>query len=158
MHSETSTHDSAGYLKNGIVSEHFADGSLSSVGEYVNGHKTGEWNYYLRNGRLKARGCYRDGKMTGAWTWHRENGALMQTGSFADDTKVGSGSAIILPQCTTPPAPRRTSTQLGVLRDGTPSGPPRLPVLRDLVPVTAPVTSTTSPACAAMRGYPRVAA
>jgi len=33
-----------GLLKNGLFEEHFKDGTLSSVGEYIEGEKTGEWN------------------------------------------------------------------------------------------------------------------
>ena len=31
-------------MKNGLFEEHFKDGTLSSVGEYIEGEKTGEWN------------------------------------------------------------------------------------------------------------------
>ena len=33
-----------GLLKKGLFEEHFKDGTLSSVGEYIEGEKTGEWN------------------------------------------------------------------------------------------------------------------
>ena len=38
--------DTPGGAKNGIVEEHFKDGTLASVGEFRDGEKTGEWKYY----------------------------------------------------------------------------------------------------------------
>jgi hypothetical protein len=55
MKLDTSKYDSKGQLKNGLFKEYFKDGTLSCVGKYINGEKTGEWKYYLRNGLL--RGC-----------------------------------------------------------------------------------------------------
>lgn len=77
--------DADGRLKNGVFKEFFKDGTLSSVGEYSEGEKVGEWRYYLRNGLLKAIGRFSNGKMTGEWAWYRENGEPMNTGSFNDD-------------------------------------------------------------------------
>jgi len=56
MKSDKSRYDASGQLKNGLFKEHFKDGSLSCVGKYKDGEKTGEWKYYLRNGVLRAVG------------------------------------------------------------------------------------------------------
>jgi antitoxin component YwqK of YwqJK toxin-antitoxin module len=87
MKLDKSEHGRDGEFKNGVFEEQFKDGTLASVGEYVNGEKTGEWKYYLRNGLLKAIGEYSNGKLTGEWKWYRENGNLMQTGAFENEKK-----------------------------------------------------------------------
>ncbi len=58
-------------MKEGVFKQYFKDGTVSCVGEYVNGERSGEWKYYLRSGLVKAIGCYDQGKMTGAWTEQR---------------------------------------------------------------------------------------
>ena len=65
--------DNNGQLKNGLFNTFFKDGSLSTVGEYVDGRKTGEWHYYLNNGLLKAAGYYENDIMIGEWVWYRKN-------------------------------------------------------------------------------------
>ncbi len=41
---DTSKSKANGLLKNGLFEEHFKGGALSSVGEYIEEEKTGEWN------------------------------------------------------------------------------------------------------------------
>ncbi len=67
MKIDKSQHDTRGQLKNGILKEHFKNGTLSCIGEYTIGEKTGEWKYYLKNEILKAIGKYSNGKMEGEW-------------------------------------------------------------------------------------------
>ncbi len=86
---DDSKYDSSGQLKNGLFEEHFKDGTLSCVGEYINGEKAGEWKYYFRNGMVQAIGRYSNGKLIDKWTWYRQNGQLMQTGTFEEEKKVG---------------------------------------------------------------------
>lgn len=85
---DASRYDENRQLKNGVIETYFKDGTLSTLGTYVDGEKDGEWQYYLKNGRFKAQGHYAHGKMTGDWVWYQENGELMQTGSFIDDEKA----------------------------------------------------------------------
>ena len=38
--------------KTGLTKEFFSDGTLSSVGKYIAGKKTGEWKFYDAHGNL----------------------------------------------------------------------------------------------------------
>lgn len=44
MKRDKNKYDSKGQLKNGLFKEYFKDGTLSCVGEYLNGEKTGGGN------------------------------------------------------------------------------------------------------------------
>ena len=44
MKMDKNKYDSKGQLKNGLFKEYFKDGTLSCVGEYLNGEKTGGGN------------------------------------------------------------------------------------------------------------------
>jgi antitoxin component YwqK of YwqJK toxin-antitoxin module len=57
----------------GLQPARFRDGTVSAVGRYSGGKKTGLWKYYLRNGPLKARGRHVHGALDGPWKWFREN-------------------------------------------------------------------------------------
>ncbi len=46
MKIDKSQHDTRGQLKNGILKEHFKNGTLSCIGEYTIGEKTGEWKLF----------------------------------------------------------------------------------------------------------------
>ena len=53
MKRDKNKYDSKGQLKNGLFKEYFKDGTLSCVGEYLNGEKTGEWEgIYKFSGNL----------------------------------------------------------------------------------------------------------
>jgi hypothetical protein len=43
MNADKAKYGPDGQLKNGIFEEHFKDGTLSFVGAYSRGEKTGEW-------------------------------------------------------------------------------------------------------------------
>jgi hypothetical protein len=47
------------------------DGTVSAVGNYSGGKRTGVWKYYFRNGRLRATGRFAMGQIEGPWRWCR---------------------------------------------------------------------------------------
>ena len=67
------------------------DGSLESVGRWVDGKRVGAWKFWHHDGKTrKAEGRYdADGLFTGLWKWYAANGALRQRGRFEKGEQVG---------------------------------------------------------------------
>ena len=42
---------------------------LESIGNYLDGEKTGEWKWYYENGELEKTGTFLDGKLLGEWKY-----------------------------------------------------------------------------------------
>ena len=67
----------------------FKDGTVSGVGEYLDGDRHGRWIFYYRNGLPKADVGYDHGQLDGDCTWYRDSGGLLQKGIFAKGQQVG---------------------------------------------------------------------
>ncbi len=53
--------------------------SKNSTGQYLNGKKTGEWEYWYRNGIRRSTGKYTNDKKTGIWrSWNKEGIELLE--------------------------------------------------------------------------------
>ncbi|MGM0582847.1 MAG: hypothetical protein ACQES1_10905 [Bacteroidota bacterium] len=57
--------------------EYYKTGQLKAKGQYSDGIKVGEWNYYFPNGEVEQRGEYNEnGEAVGLWRWYYSNGQL----------------------------------------------------------------------------------
>lgn len=80
-------------LKNGLLhgkySIYFDDGSLSILGEYVNGKKNGVWRYFYENGSKMSEYFMKDDTKEGKYTSYHENGKIKIECTFQKDLKQG---------------------------------------------------------------------
>lgn len=68
----------------------YDDGSMEYVGGYdSDGNRHGEWKYYYQNGNLWSLGNYLNGIKTGKKEVYWPTGQLRYEGFFADDQKSG---------------------------------------------------------------------
>ena len=65
-------------LNGKFVNYYTKTGVEETVGNYVNGKKSGNWNSYYSSGRKKLSGDYSNGHRQGVFTEWYENGLLMQ--------------------------------------------------------------------------------
>ncbi len=57
--------------KQGKWKEYHLNGSLKSVGEYINDRKVGDWVYYFENSKVEQVGKYdKKGRAQGEWVWY----------------------------------------------------------------------------------------
>ncbi|GEM_PF-1193866 len=57
-----------------VVKKYYDNGQLKSIGFYdEEGNPTGEWKSYNRSGKLRSIGNYKDGHFTGQWEFYSEN-------------------------------------------------------------------------------------
>ena len=80
--------DAAG-RKSGRWSEPDPHGGIMT-GEYLDGHRVGQWCHFAGDGRLRSEGGYDRGELHGVWTWYRASGVLLQRGAFDHGTKDGA--------------------------------------------------------------------
>jgi len=55
-------------VKNGPFREWYANGKLSSAGDYADGKMEGKWQSFFDDGALKAEGVFKGGLKDGIWT------------------------------------------------------------------------------------------
>ncbi|MDH5598977.1 MAG: membrane-binding protein, partial [Cyclobacteriaceae bacterium] len=70
------------------------DGSkiIQASGDYYNGKRTGDWEFFHLNGNISARGSYENNEPQGNWEYYYENGKLSSTGGFEEGLKNGDWS------------------------------------------------------------------
>jgi antitoxin component YwqK of YwqJK toxin-antitoxin module len=77
-------------VRRGPWREWYADGTLASAGDYLDGEMQGDWVRYHPNGLLSASGAYLRGQEHGLWATYNSAGRLIQAGSFSRAEKVGA--------------------------------------------------------------------
>lgn len=58
-------------------------------GNFINGEKSGEWDYYYEDGKLKAVVNYKKGELSGIFKQYFENGQLKVIGNYANGKQTG---------------------------------------------------------------------
>jgi uncharacterized protein len=72
-------------LKQGAWKEFYESGEKESEGGYLNGKKSGKWQFYFRNGKTEQSGAYNsNGKPDGKWKWYYESGNLRKEDNFSE--------------------------------------------------------------------------
>jgi antitoxin component YwqK of YwqJK toxin-antitoxin module len=72
-------------------------GTLTTVGTFIDGKKTGLWTNYYNNGKLQSLGQMSNDKETGEWKYYSEEGTLDRRGSFDKDGKITGSWSYFLP-------------------------------------------------------------
>jgi antitoxin component YwqK of YwqJK toxin-antitoxin module len=70
------------------------DGTLESEGDYVNGKKSGVWEYRYPSGKLSATGTFENDDPVGKWVYYFEDGATSSSGEFIGGKKNGYWSTL----------------------------------------------------------------
>lgn len=70
-------------LPHGTYEEFYPDGKPFCRGEYADGLRSGEWEYWHATEKLGKKGAYRDDKPDGVWSVYRSDGTLMREESYA---------------------------------------------------------------------------
>ena len=71
--------------------EYFADGSVRSKGEYKDGMRIGEWQFFHNNGKVEQKGKYdKRGRAQGTWKWYYPSGNLLREENYLDGTREGA--------------------------------------------------------------------
>ena len=66
-----------GKIMNGHYRHYYDDGTINSIGTWINGLKEGAWQTFYQNGQLFSRGFYINDKRfpsERAWEFYEENG------------------------------------------------------------------------------------
>lgn len=78
---------------NGLIEGEFIrymeSGSLSNVGSYKNGKKTGRWDQYRYNGQLRSFHHYQNGLLNGPMEYYYDSGQIMMKGSYKNGKHHG---------------------------------------------------------------------
>ncbi len=74
----------------GIWTEYHNTGEFRAKGLYLNGNRTGDWEFYYPNGKLEQKGRYdKKGRTQGVWKWYYESGAIMRTENYVNGKREG---------------------------------------------------------------------
>ena len=65
------------------------DSQIDSIGFFINGEKTGDWEMYDELGNLSSKGPYHRGKREGYWSFSYRGSTEMNEGNFEMGSKVG---------------------------------------------------------------------
>jgi len=71
------------------VAYRYADGTISSEGNLVEGQPAGYWRSFYPNGLRKSEGNWRNGKLEGEWVFYDDQGRLETTLSYSAGLKLG---------------------------------------------------------------------
>lgn len=80
-------------LKESLWKEFYPDGVTKSIGNYSNGQRVGEWEFYYPQGTLEQKGLYNDkGKPEGKWTWYFSSGQVLREENYRNGLKDGQST------------------------------------------------------------------
>jgi antitoxin component YwqK of YwqJK toxin-antitoxin module len=89
-------------LKDGPWKSYYADGTLKSKGNFIQGNPDGQQIYYYENGKIKEEQYYRMGIKQKTWKKYDEEGATILTIAYKDDNEISiNGVKINLPESDT---------------------------------------------------------
>jgi len=70
--------------------EYYLNGDLKAEGNYENGIKVGDWNYFFNDGKKFEFGKYdKKGRQTGKWLWYFEDGKIRRESNFLQGLEDG---------------------------------------------------------------------
>lgn len=70
--------------------EFYPTGEIRAQGAYLNGKRTGKWNFFYQNGKKEQTGSYnKNGKPEANWTWYYESGNTLREESFINGLTEG---------------------------------------------------------------------
>ncbi len=70
--------------------EFHSNGDVRSAGEYLEGKRIGEWQFFYTGNAVEQKGKYdKKGKAQGAWKWYHENGLILREESYLDGKQDG---------------------------------------------------------------------
>lgn len=68
--------------RDGLWYAYFPDGTVQTMGRYVEGKEEGRYTVYYSNGNVRYTGVYNHGVKTGEWRFYNEDGTLARTETF----------------------------------------------------------------------------
>lgn len=74
--------DGTKWIREGLFTEYYRNGTIATTGLYENGLEQGHWTDYYENGQIAAEGEYSNGAETGTWSYYDETGNLEEEETF----------------------------------------------------------------------------
>lgn len=76
--------------RQGFWKEYYAYGAIKSIGNYLNGLRVGDWEYFYPDGKLEQRGSFNDkGLPQGKWLWYYSSGQLLREENYRNGLRDG---------------------------------------------------------------------
>ena len=76
--------------RKGIWTEYHNTGEFKGKGKYIEGNRTGDWDFFYTSGKLEQKGKFdKKGRAQGIWKWYYESGQLWREELYVNGKREG---------------------------------------------------------------------